>query len=815
MPPFVWLDRWLTVHSSLLVLSGVLSLYFFDLKFFFLGATFSFGMLGWQAVRKLSRSQWFTLANIVTGIRLGMIGIIPIWAGDPFQLAMVGLVILCLDGLDGYLARRMKQTSPFGASFDAETDAFFAATLSLLLYWQGIVDAWILIPGFLRYLYHLPIQFLKNPDQEPFRFPLAKTIAVLFLGTLLAAWVLPAAWTETVLGLSSLALLFSFWLEFRHDVLVPGQKASPLLPGEDRTIFLFWGGFLFANGFLFLPTFLSYMDSGILPGVQLDIQRPALDAVFIQTQNDLLRLCGEWVVLTLLLVALRKRKRVFRPLVLLIAAFFITAFIFQSYQTLYFKLYGIPPKLEVDLVLIREVMPIFLSSIGADRFFNVLISLLAIVGMILLFAVGFRSWTKAIQRLPTTRHIPIILGFFLLFGGLRVAFYHSYYASPLAFRAHWLTPRIAESFFLADSQRLVHLDRNIPYREYRDQPLVDTFPSVYLLFVEAYGAVATLSDTTEVRYQELAQSLETQLAENGWMARSTYSHAPILGGRSWLSFTSALSGIYINNQIHYNNLIYSNPVFPHWPDVMNHLGFETYRMTTMRTNPKTDTLIPHELLQNFWKFDHFIDYGQIPYEGPEYDYFGGIPDQYAMGYFRDSILPNTSDPHFLFFITMTSHTPWYPPPPIQDTWQELDRDTTTTVNLSLEGAKIDRYFQSIEYELKVLTQHIVQGPDDAIYILVGDHQPAALEYLLWGKFPEDAVPLHIISRDTLFLETFTGFDPGLHIDTAQSKRIRHEALYSTFMNRYLQRYGDATDLPGVQEYGVSPPDPLPDGEKIR
>ena len=104
--------------------------------------------------------QRFGLANQVTLFRAlivalfaGSLG----WQSAAWQLswwpAGLALLALALDGLDGWLARRRGQASPFGARFDMEVDAGFILVLSLLAFDLERAGYWVLLSGLLRYLF--------------------------------------------------------------------------------------------------------------------------------------------------------------------------------------------------------------------------------------------------------------------------------------------------------------------------------------------------------------------------------------------------------------------------------------------------------------------------------------------------------------------------------------------------------------------------------------------------------------------------------------------------------------------------------------
>jgi phosphatidylglycerophosphate synthase len=107
----------------------------------------------------------FGAPNVVT---LGRLVLTSLFAGLTLETALlpalisadvmwpfvaVATVILALDALDGFLARRLNLTSLFGARFDMETDALLIFLLSVLAYTLGKAGAWVLMSGLLRYIY--------------------------------------------------------------------------------------------------------------------------------------------------------------------------------------------------------------------------------------------------------------------------------------------------------------------------------------------------------------------------------------------------------------------------------------------------------------------------------------------------------------------------------------------------------------------------------------------------------------------------------------------------------------------------------------
>ena len=109
----------------------------------------------------LSQHQPFTrfgAANTVTLLRAGIValfaGLLGPTAPIPdlaWLMAVLAMVALMLDGVDGWLARRSGMQSPFGARFDMEVDAFFILILAALIWQSGKAGAWVILSGAMRY----------------------------------------------------------------------------------------------------------------------------------------------------------------------------------------------------------------------------------------------------------------------------------------------------------------------------------------------------------------------------------------------------------------------------------------------------------------------------------------------------------------------------------------------------------------------------------------------------------------------------------------------------------------------------------------
>jgi len=126
----------------------------------------------------------FGPANVVTTIRAMLVALVAVLIGRPATPEMlwwvIGLtaVMGALDGLDGWLARRTRMASEFGARFDMETDAALILVLSILVWQHEKAGAWILLCGLMRYGFVAAgwlLPWLAQPLQSTRR---GKTVAV-------------------------------------------------------------------------------------------------------------------------------------------------------------------------------------------------------------------------------------------------------------------------------------------------------------------------------------------------------------------------------------------------------------------------------------------------------------------------------------------------------------------------------------------------------------------------------------------------------------------------------------------------------------
>jgi phosphatidylglycerophosphate synthase len=133
------------------------------------------------------------------------------------SVVVIASVAAALDGVDGWLARRTRTASAFGARFDMETDALLILVLSALAWKSGKTGAWVLASGLMRYAFVAAAAiwpWLQAP-LEPSRR--RQTICVVQIVTLIAA-LLPSVGPTPASAIAAAGLAALAW-SFLVDIL--------------------------------------------------------------------------------------------------------------------------------------------------------------------------------------------------------------------------------------------------------------------------------------------------------------------------------------------------------------------------------------------------------------------------------------------------------------------------------------------------------------------------------------------------------------------------------------------------------------------
>ncbi|WP_416971169.1 CDP-alcohol phosphatidyltransferase family protein [Streptomyces sp. 4F14] len=196
-----------------------------------LGSVIGMGTAGWATGLVFALGTWALLsgachrsgirtfgpANRVTLGRAILVGGVTALVADSFESAppvtlLVGLtaVALILDGVDGKVARRTNTSTPLGARFDMEVDAFLILVLSVYVSTQ--LGPWVLLMGAMRYVFVAAAYVWPWLNSALPHSMARKTVAATQGVCLLLAGseLLPYAANLAIAGTSLAALVWSF-----------------------------------------------------------------------------------------------------------------------------------------------------------------------------------------------------------------------------------------------------------------------------------------------------------------------------------------------------------------------------------------------------------------------------------------------------------------------------------------------------------------------------------------------------------------------------------------------------------------------------
>ncbi len=551
--------------------------------------------------------------------------------------------------------------------------------------------------------------------------------------------------------------------------------------------FSFW--FLLLNCLLFLPYFLMDIPNSNFFPIKGE-NESFWDFLFFRENIDLFRIQAEFFLMTIFGIFLIKKGKSIKLFRRLFIGLYLFQFFIHLYEAAIYKIYCHDPLLFDDLILAKNVLPIFLLEFS---FGNLFMYVLAILVFFLLFyglALLLKTFLNTFHKELSPLWIPLVGGILLC----STAYNWNTKELVIKEQSNWFIKKITRNTVYLydglDKRNIAPADKKdyVSFEKLAPNKL-NTKPNVYLIFVESYGSVLYRKEGLKSSFYKNLKEYQRTLKTNGFSIGSNFSNAINSGGKSWFGYTSSFTGIKIENQRQYDHLVYDHPDYPHLIRYFNFQGYDTYRMNTIR-DEKTRHLIPFAAYEKFYNFDHWIKYEDIPYEGQTAKEFSTIPDQYALNYFKNNLILNSNKPSFLFFITMSSHSPWINAVPFVEDWNTLDQlnlDYEKPTGL-LPGFDSKAYLKAMNYQWDYLVDFMIKNEEEnAVYILIGDHQPPLITGLKDGY----ATPLHIISKNKEFVNAFyeDGFQNGLTLKEYESD-LNHEDLYELLIQKMSEVFGE-------------------------
>jgi hypothetical protein len=307
---------------------------------------------------------------------------------------------------------------------------------------------------------------------------------------------------------------------------------------------------------------------------------------------------------------------------------------------------------------------------------------------------------------------------------------------------------------------------------------------VIVAFVESYGRVAVQGSTFSPQVDAALQSDTATLRAAGFSSRSAFLTSPTFGGISWLAHSSLESGLWIDNQQRYNELVGGDRFT--LSGAFKRAGWRTVVDVPANTQDWPQAT-------SFYHYDKVYDSRNVGYAGPRFSY-ATMPDQYVLSAFAQRELAKPGHAPVMAEVDLvSSHTPWAPLPQLV-AWNKIG-DGSIFDPMPAQGqsaASVWRhssqvraaYGQSIQYSLGALVSFVQNVHDDnLVLVLLGDHQPASI---VSGTNPGHDVPITIIAHDPSVLDRVSpwGWQDGM-LPSPQAPVWPMDA----FRDRFLSAYG--------------------------
>jgi hypothetical protein len=338
---------------------------------------------------------------------------------------------------------------------------------------------------------------------------------------------------------------------------------------------------------------------------------------------------------------------------------------------------------------------------------------------------------------------------------------------------------------LNDKATLAKEAANDPFRDTPGNDLLTGLrgKDVIIAFVESYGRTAVQDSSFSPPIDAMLNTDTAQLNAAGFSAKSAFLTSPTFGGISWLAHATLQSGLRIDNQQTYNDLVTTDRFT--LSDAFKRAGWRT-----VADAPSNEKRWPEG--KTFYHYDQIYDGHNVGYHGPNFSY-AAMPDQYTYAAFQRLELDKPHTPVMAEIDTVSSHTPWAPLPRMVDPSQVGDGSifngmpaqgqSPTTVWRDANKVRA-AYGQSIQYSLNALVSFVQTSADkNLVLIMLGDHQPATI---VSGQGADHDVPITIIAHDPAVMNRISswGWQDGM-LPNPQAPVWPMNA----FRDRFLTAYG--------------------------
>nr|WP_275585672.1 CDP-alcohol phosphatidyltransferase family protein [Geodermatophilus sabuli] len=644
-------------------------------------------------------------------------------------VVVLASVALLLDTVDGQVARRTGTATPFGARFDAEVDAYLILVLSVAV--ARDYGGWVLAIGAARY-------------------------ALLVAGWAvpwLAAPLPPRYWGKVVAAVQGVVLTVAVSGVLPRLAGLVAVGAALLLLAESFGHSLVW---LYRTGAGPRTRRALRVSTAVAAGAvvwTVLVLPPRLDQL---TPAAFARIPLEGLVLVLAGLALPPRPR--RVLAVAAGATLSLLTVVKLLDAGFTAQLGRPFNPVFDWGSFGPAIDVARDSIGDAATDVVLV--LAGLALALLLAVVTASTIRltgvtARHRHRSARGIAALGVVWAVCAALSLQLAPAGPVASAGTAGLVLAHGREVQATLADQQRFEEASRSPDPLAEQPDPLAGLRgKDVLVVFVESYGQVAVQDPDIAPGVTAVLREGTARLARAGLGARSAFLDSPTFGGMSWLAHATLQSGLWIDNQPRYDQLMASDRV-----TLARAFGDAGWR--TVGVNPANDRPWPEGT--SFYHFDQLYDRYGLGYQGPAFSW-AAMPDQFTLAAFQRLELTPGHAPVMAEIDLVSSHHPWTPLPTMVPPEQLGDGsvfDPMPAQGMSPDEAFRDAdtvrrlYGQSIEYSLEALISWVADLPDDdLVLVLLGDHQPTAV---VSGADAARHVPISVVASDPDVLDSIAAW----------------------------------------------------------
>ena len=646
-------------------------------------------------------ADWVTLTRAL--LIAGVAGLVADSFGRPVSvtaLVTLSTVALVLDAVDGQVARRTGSATPLGARLDCEVNAFLILLLSI--YVSQDYGSWVLVIGAARY-------------------------ALLLAGWLipwLAAPLPPRYWGKVVAAVQGIVLTVaaSGLLDRLTGMIAVAAALLLLAESFGRNVIWLYRTGAGARTRRALRLAVTAASVVIVWGVLV-----APDRLSQLTPAAFARIPVEGLVLVAIALVLPAWPR--RIVAAVAGILFSLLTLVKILNMAFYEQIGRPFNPVFGWVNIGPAIGVVRDTIGATRTNIALaalwLGLILLVGAITAATIHITT-AAARHRRATVRELAALTAVWALCAGLSLQLVPE---SPVASTS-------AAGLVVAqvrNTQAALRDERSFEKALHRSDPEASVPASdlltglrgkdVIIAFVESYGQAAVQGTSFSPGVDAFLRRSTVSLARAGWSTRSAWLTSPGFGGVSQLAHSTLQSGLWVNTELRYADLVAS-----HRFTLSDAFGKAGWR--TVSDSPEDDPVWPPGT--SFYHFDKLYNRFNVGYRGPAFSY-ASMPDQYTLAELQRQELGPGHKPVMAELDLVSSHYPWAPLPTMVP-WNKVGNgsifDTMparseSPLTVWRNASTVRQFFgRSIQYSMHSLTSWVTELNDpNLVLILLGDEQP--------------------------------------------------------------------------------------------